>query len=502
MSSAKSLEMDLRELFRGMDLVVPALMVSDITTHSQRAMPGGLFIACAGLNHHGLDFMPAALAAGVAAIAWEPAEGVAEPHLPRGVTGLEVPDLRARLGTLADRFFRCPSEGLAVAGVTGTNGKTTTAWLVTQALSQLGRTAGYLGTLGYGVYPGSMHPSSLTTPGCVSMHRRIRQMADAGASHLVAEVSSHALDQGRVDGVRFQVAALTNLSRDHLDYHGDMNRYAEAKARLFLTTGIRTAVINIGDGFGAQLAGRLEDGTELISVAVVRAGAGPTGAKIEGRLTGARADGLGLNLSGDYGEAHLASPLWGSFNAENLALSAGLLIALGFSLGDAAAALERCVAPPGRMQVIDAGRDRPRVVVDFAHTPEALGKALAVAREHCRGRVWCVFGCGGDRDPGKRGPMGATATKLADRAVITDDNPRHEDPSLIIDDILAGAAPDARLQVIPDRGAAIGHAINAASPDDVILVAGKGHEAVQIVGDRHRPFSDVDVVRTAMGLGS
>jgi UDP-N-acetylmuramoyl-L-alanyl-D-glutamate--2,6-diaminopimelate ligase len=327
-------------------------------------------------------------------------------------------------------------------------------------------------------------------------------MADAGASHLVAEVSSHALDQGRVDGVRFQVAALTNLSRDHLDYHGDMNRYAEAKARLFLTTGIRTAVINIGDGFGAQLAGRLEDGTELISVAVVRAGAGPTGAKIEGRLTGARTDGLGLNLSGDYGEAYLASPLWGSFNAENLALSAGLLIALGFSLGDAAAALERCVAPPGRMQVIDAGRDRPRVVVDFAHTPEALGKALAVAREHCRGRVWCVFGCGGDRDPGKRGPMGATATKLADRAVITDDNPRHEDPSLIIDDILAGAAPDARLQVIPDRGAAIGHAINAASPDDVILVAGKGHEAVQIVGDRHRPFSDVDVVRTAMGLGS
>jgi UDP-N-acetylmuramoyl-L-alanyl-D-glutamate--2,6-diaminopimelate ligase len=510
MSARKPTSMNLRELFEGMDVKTPDLSVSDITSNSRHAERGGLFLACAGIRSHGLEFLDAALEAGVAAVAWEPAAGLSAPDLPDGVAGFAVPGLTDRIGVIADRFFSSPSSAISVTGVTGTNGKSTTAFLVTQALNGLGRRAGYMGTLGYG-FDGDLQPSSLTTPGCISVHRRLRAMADGGASHVVAEVSSHALDQHRVDGVRFDVAAMTNLSRDHLDYHGSMDAYAEAKARLFVCAAdgnnqhhphghqIRTAVINVGDRYGMALADRIDAGTDLISVALVDTGYDAPDARLIGRLTGARSQGLGLQLSGDFGTAELHSPLWGRFNAENLVVAAGILLALGFELENALAALAECEAPPGRMEIIRAREPRPTVVVDFAHTPDALGKALETIRDHCEGKVWCVFGCGGDRDRGKRGPMGAVAAKLADRAVITDDNPRDEDPESIVREILAGTGSGECVEVVHDRAAAIGYAIRAAQSDDIVLIAGKGHESQQIVGAEARAFSDAAVARVALG---
>jgi UDP-N-acetylmuramoyl-L-alanyl-D-glutamate--2,6-diaminopimelate ligase len=494
-----SSSVDLAGLLDGMNLNVPAVPISDITSNSRHAVRGGLFLACAGIEHHGLEFLAQAVEAGVAAVAWEPGAGVVEPPLPQTVIGLAVPGLGHRLGMIADRFFGSPSAALSVTGVTGTNGKSTTAFLVTQALNRLSHRAGYMGTLGFGL-GSDLASSNLTTPGCITMHRRLRNLVDDGADHVITEVSSHALDQHRVDGIRFQVAALTNLSRDHLDYHGSMERYAEAKARLFIGTGIRTAVLNVGDRFGAALADQLTSSTELISVALVNTADDVPAARLMGRLTGVRADGLGLQLSGDFGEALLSSSLWGRFNAENLVLAVGILLALDIALDDAVGALGQCAAPPGRMEQIRSHESLPTVIVDFAHTPDALGKALETVRHHCSGRVWCVFGCGGDRDKGKRRSMGEVAASMADRSVITDDNPRDEDAAAIIAEVVAGTGGRGGIEVMQDRQMAIEFAIRSARSDDVVLIAGKGHENVQIIGSEARAFSDKAVARVALGL--
>lgn len=498
MNSSPPQPVGLNVLFDGMGIVPPDLAVTDITSNSEFAVRDGLFLACRGIQSHGLEFLDAALRAGVSAVAWEPAVGVDAPALPAAIAGIEIPDLRARLGVIADRFFGRPSAAVTVTGITGTNGKTTTAFLVAEALSRFGQPAGYMGTLGFGMSD-NLQPSALTTPGCITVHRRLRDMADAGANHVVAEVSSHALTQHRVDGVSFKVAALTNVSRDHLDYHGSMQRYAEAKARLFSGSGIDTAVINIANQYGAEIAGQLDAGTDLISVALVTTDPDTCGARLVGRLLGSRTDGLSVQLSGDFGEETLASPLWGRFNAENLAMATGILLALGISLRDAVQALAKSDSPPGRMERIPSRGDQPTVVVDFAHTPDALGKALEAVRDHARGRVWCVFGCGGDRDRGKRSSMGSVASSLADYSVVTDDNPRNEDPQQIIADIMVGMDNDAGVQVVRDRQRAIDVAIQSAATDDVVLIAGKGHESVQLVGGRERAFSDSAVAREALG---
>ncbi len=493
---------ELQRLFADMNLVVPNVAVTDITSSSRDAVSGGLFLACAGGARHGLEFLSEALAAGVRAVAWEPANGIASPTLPREVAGVRVTDLRARLGVVADRFFAAPSTDVVVTGITGTNGKTTTAFLVAQALNRLGRTAGYMGTLGTGI-GADLRPGALTTPDCVTMHRRLRELADAGAQHVIAEVSSHALDQHRVDGVRFRVVALTNLSRDHLDYHGSMKKYAETKAHLFAGDEIHAAVLNVGDRFGAEMAGRLGPGADLISVAVVDTDTDAPDApdaRLRGRIIGEHADGIGLLLSGDFGEAVLDSALWGRFNAENLAMAVGILLANGVTFAAAISALKDAVAPPGRLELIRGHDAGPTVVVDFAHSPDALGKALETVRRHTAGNVWCVFGCGGNRDRGKRHSMGAIAATLADRLIVTDDNPRDEDPQEIAAQIRAGAVSNAHCEIVHDRETAITTAIDDAAPGDVVLIAGKGHESMQWVGDRAIPFSDIAVARAALGL--
>lgn len=501
MTPTNASDMDLQTLFKGLVADPPALDVVDITLDSRTAVPDGLFIACRGTRRHGLDFVGDALRAGVGAIAWEPAGTLPAPELPSGVAGLAVPRLRDQLGEVANRFFARPSEAVSVTGITGTNGKTTTAWLVMQAIAGQKHRAGYVGTLGHGVN-GQLRTGELTTPDCISFHRQLRELADEGATDVIVEVSSHALDQERVAGVRFATVAFTNLSRDHLDYHPDLKAYGAAKARLF-SAGAAVAVINLDDPFGRELAAQLPPGTRLLGVTLAGdAGLAPAGDVLVGALSSVAADGLVLQLRFGAYTARLKSPLWGRFNAENLLVAAGILLGTGWPLEQVAEALGHCTAPPGRMERVAGNPGQPAVLVDFAHTPDALTKALAAVREHCAGEIWCVFGCGGDRDRGKRAPMGTAAVAGSDRVIVTDDNPRTEDPQQIIADILAGAAVLDRLQVVPDRAAAIERAIRLARPGDAVLIAGKGHEAFQVSGGSRRPFSDVAVAQAALLAGS
>jgi UDP-N-acetylmuramoyl-L-alanyl-D-glutamate--2,6-diaminopimelate ligase len=489
----------LDELFSGVGIDIPASAVSvnQLSASSRRIGPGSLFLALAGDSHHGLQYLQQALSAGAVAVAWEPAAGVGQVQVPDGIAAFPVPGLSGLQGRLADCFYRAPSADLQVTGITGTNGKTTVAWLVCQALTALGQRAAYSGTLGFGL-PGSLEPTALTTPGCVEVHRRLRQFADDSARHAVMEVSSHALDQGRVDEVRFAVTALTNISRDHLDYHGDMDRYVSAKARLFLEQPAPVAVINLADERARALGAGLASSTELIGVALVEPGEASPAARLIGRLVATRRAGIGVELTGDFGQALIESKLWGRFNAENLVVAAGILLGHGVDLESAALALAGATPPPGRLERLAQSRQGPDVVVDFAHSPDALKQALLAVREHCDGNVWCVFGCGGERDTGKRAPMGAVASGLADHVLLTDDNPRGEDPEAIIASIRAGIRGPGRVEVIRDRARAIRHAVRHAGLGDAVLIAGKGHELLQIEAGQSLPFSDREVARTAM----
>jgi len=529
--------------------VSPAdVRVNDVTLDSRAVRPGALFLACRGATHHGLDFAEQAIAAGARAILFESQKGEAGQRgsvtggrpevLPSSVREAAeagriflaaVPRLAAEAGAIADRFFDAPSLRLAVAGFTGTNGKTTCAYLTAQALSKLGRRAGYLGTLGCG-FPGSVAALDLTTPDAVTVHRQLAALRALGAECVAMEVSSHALEQGRVNGVRFRVAAFTNLTRDHLDFHGSMEAYGTAKARLFERE-LAARVINVDDPFGRELARRFaaacgggHDPKPL--------GAGETGRLIiTGRLAGgcggqkrseliAGADsalrgvpyvrardvhlepaGVRFAVESSWGGAHLSVPLLGDFNVDNVLTVLGVLLTLDVPLDRAAAVLAECTAPPGRMQIVRGDREGPLAIVDYAHTPDALAKALRAARAHCAGKLRVVFGCGGDRDRGKRAPMGRTAHELADEVVVTDDNPRTENPGQIVADILAGIEADARgrtpatVSVEHDRAAAIRAALARSAAGDVVLIAGKGHEDYQIVGRERRPFSDQAIAR-------
>lgn len=491
--------MELRKLFPG--LASSTLDVADIAAHSGQVVTGGLFLACAPrhgshgsrASRNGLSFLGDALSRGASAVAWEAHGATGAPALPAGVAGLAVPGLTEQLGAIANRFFEAPSQAMAVTGITGTNGKTTVAWLVAQALEKLGRQAGYMGTLGYG--PGiRVAPDALTTPDCVTVHRRLRELADGGAGHVAMEVSSHALDQGRVDGVAFRIAAFTNLSRDHLDYHGDLESYGRAKARLFVEGRAATAVINVGDDFGRALAARLPESVRLISVGIAAAARGATVGVLP---LASSATGQRLRMVVAGAEHDFTSRLLGAFNVENLAVTAGILHAEGFAAGDIVRVLADCDAPPGRMERVGSAAG-PQVVVDFAHTPDALRRALETLRPAVQGQLWCVFGCGGERDAGKRPLMGAIARELADRIVVTDDNPRGEDPEAIVSAVLEGSGRGPAVEVIRDRAAAIRHAVASAARDDLVLVAGKGHESTQTVGSDVRAFSDQVAARRAL----
>jgi UDP-N-acetylmuramoyl-L-alanyl-D-glutamate--2,6-diaminopimelate ligase len=469
--------------------------VTDVTLDSRAVTAGALFLACRGRARHGVEFVEAAVAAGAAAVLWESGEGVAAPRVPADVVAYAVPDLARHVGTIADRFFGSPSAALSVTGVTGTNGKTTTAFVLAQALEACGEPSGYSGTLGFG-RTRALRSATHTTPDCVSLHRQLADARGMGLRNVAMEVSSHALDQGRVAAVRFRTAIFTNLTRDHLDYHATMDAYGAAKARLFATPGLEHRVINVTDAFGRELAARRHDSGTLIAVATEPVIPGAEQFVIA-RHVRTMPRGLDLDVETHLGAVNFGAPLIGRFNAENILLTLGALIVRGFALDRAARALANVCAPAGRMETFHR-QGRAVAVVDYAHSPDALAKALAALREHCAGRLWCVFGCGGDRDPGKRPLMAAAVERWADVALVTDDNPRGEDGDAIVEGILRGFTDRTRVRVIRDRAEAIRAALAAAHSADIVLIAGKGHEDYQIYGEESRPFSDRAVVLAAL----
>ena len=477
----------LSELLPELEGLSADLAVTGLVMDSREVQPGDAFVAIAGFGAHGLGFVDAARDAGAAAILFEPP---APADLPAPADAIPVTGLRARMGTMADAFHDHPSAAMTTVGVTGTNGKTSTVQLLAQAWTLRGQKAGTVGTLGAGIWP-KIVPTGFTTPLVLRMHALLAELRDEGAQAVAMEVSSHALDQGRVDGVHFDVGVFTNLTRDHLDYHGDMASYGAAKARLFDWPGLRAAAVNLDDAFGRELF-------EAVSGKVRAVGfssRGAPGASV--RADDVQLDGSGIRFMLDAGgQAHpVRSPLLGRFNVDNLLGVAATLFALGMAPALVADTLSQLAPVDGRMNRLGGEGELPLVVIDYAHTPDALDQALASLRAHTAGTLTCVFGCGGERDRGKRPQMAAIAERLADRVIVTDDNPRNEDGDVIVADIVAGLVDASRVMVQRDRAAAIAQALASAGADDVVLVAGKGHEPYQeIAGVRHA-FDDSAVAR-------
>lgn len=456
--------------------------ITGLALDSREVRPGELFIALPGTHTDGRRFVTDAVRRGAAAVLAE------ETHWESptvSVPVLRTSGLRSAVGLLADRFFGSPSRRLIVIGVTGTNGKSTCAHLLAQALAGLPARCALIGTLGAG-FPEALMPIATTTPDPVTVHRLLAGFLRGGAAQVCMEVSSHALDQERVVGVRFEAALFTNLSRDHLDYHGDMRRYAEAKARLFDCPDLKCAILNRDDALGRTLAERLRGKVRTLTF-------GMDEGDVHARQIRTLPEGLELQVRTPEGEVGLCCPLYGRFNAANLLAVLACLIALDVDLKVAAAHLQKARPAQGRVERFGGDGRLPLVVVDYAHTPDALEKVLQALREHVRGRLICVFGCGGERDRGKRPEMGRIAERLADAVVLTDDNPRDENGDQIIADILAGMRQRAPVQ--RDRAAAVRAAIAEAGAEDVVLVAGKGHEDYQQIGSERLAYSDRETVR-------
>jgi UDP-N-acetylmuramyl-tripeptide synthetase len=467
-----------------------------ITSDSRRVTPGVAFAAYPGHAADGRAFVPDAIARGACAVLWDTRsfEWDASWHAPNaGVEGLQ-----AKLGYIADVIYGSPSRRLWMTGVTGTNGKTSCAQWMAQALDMCGRRAAILGTLGNGLV-GALTPASHTTPDVTVFHELLAQFRAAGATAVAMEVSSHGLEQGRVNGATFDVALFTNLTRDHLDYHKTMDAYGSAKAKLFAWPGLRVAVVNADDAFGQRLA----ETTRKRGQRTLTYGFG--NADIAAAPVSMDASGIVLDVTTPWGRATLRSPVVGAFNAQNLLGVLGVLLASDVPLSSAVAALARIQPPAGRMQRI-GGEGKPLVVVDYAHTPDALEKALTALRPAVPqgGCLVCVFGCGGDRDPGKRPQMGAVAAAHADRIVVTSDNPRSEDPAAIADAVVRGVrdAGHRRFSVEVDRRDAIAQAIASARASDIVLIAGKGHETYQEAHGKRTPFSDAREAEAALARWS
>jgi UDP-N-acetylmuramoyl-L-alanyl-D-glutamate--2,6-diaminopimelate ligase len=462
--------------------------ITDLTLDSRQVTRGAAFVALPGSREHGARYAGEALARGAAVVLYEPGPSTAAVPQP----SVAVPGLQSKLGMLADIFYGRMGPAPKLFAVTGTNGKTTVAYLFAQALAHTGERCGYVGTLGFG-RPPDLQAHVLTTPDCFTLHRELRELAVPAAA---LEVSSHALTQNRIAGLNVDVAAFTNLTRDHLDHHGDLARYGAAKAKLFERPELEHAVLNLDDAFARTLRAKLPAALPVIGVSLVDAG----DAVLRGHVAHADLNGIEVAVRGRYGATRLRSPLVGHFNADNLMIALGALLAWGKSLTAASEALACCEAAPGRMEILPRASNEPYVVVDYAHTPDGLERVLASLRAVAdRGEIWCVFGCGGERDKGKRPLMGALAGRGAEHVILTDDNPRGEDPYAIVEHIRMGVGTHPDLRIEHDRARAIATAIDSARGGDIVLIAGKGHERTQLVGRESRPFNDRDVALALLG---
>ncbi len=491
----------LAQLLQGMVTVAPAddRPITGLCADSRRIRQGELFVARRGAHTHALDHAPQAIARGAAAILTEGGDAQAL-RAALGVPVFVLEDLPSALGRLADRFYGEPSRAMQVIGVTGTNGKTSVTHFIAQALAQAGQPAGLIGTLGLGPW-GRLAAASHTTPDVLAVHAELARQRALGVRFVAMEVSSHALDQGRVAGVRLRAAVLTNLTHDHLDYHGDLHAYAQAKRRLFEELHPAAAILNMDDALGRELLEALHGRLPLWAFGLgERPWCAEGAAPIELRGLHLHPGGMRLELATPLGGGVLESPLLGRFNASNLLAALATLLELGMPLDEALHQLGRVQAPAGRMERFHTA-GRPLVVIDYAHTPDALEQALRTLRQHARGRLVAVFGCGGERDAAKRPRMGALAAGLADRLILTDDNPRGEDGEAIIQAILSGIPPErgTEIHIERDRRRAIALALAEAGPQDIVLIAGKGHEDYQEVAGQRHPFSDRAVVQELLG---
>jgi UDP-N-acetylmuramoyl-L-alanyl-D-glutamate--2,6-diaminopimelate ligase len=489
--------MDLAELLAGLTNVpVPHMEVTGLARDSRSVRPGELFVALPGTRHDGAAFARQAVTRGAAAV-------VAERPIPElsvhGLPVLVVPSAARALGYLADRWHGSPSRDVSVIGITGTNGKTTTGFLAQALLDAAGRRSALLGTVCCRV-AGEEWKATQTTPCVLDTHLALARAREAGERHLVMEVSSHALAQERTAGVRMQVGVFTNLTQDHLDYHGSIKAYGAAKSRLFEQLGPEcTAVLNAGDPFSQTLAARTR--ARVLRYGWVQAPAPWPAVEVGARVEGEDARGTSLRMRLHTPELTLTValrvPLVGRFNVENVLAAASVALAVGASPTRVAAALPHLPGVPGRLERVPGPPGGPTVLVDYAHTPDALDRVLASLRPLVRGRLVVVFGCGGERDRGKRGPMGLAALRHSDWAILTSDNPRGEDPAAIAADVLTATGKD-EVTLELDREAAIRRAIREAGPDDVVVVAGKGHETEQVVAGVRVPFDDREVARAAL----
>ena len=461
--------------------------VNGLTMDSRQVHTDDLFIAIPGTLADGRNYISDAVARGATAVLREAGGDYDFDSSPIPIFSCK--DLRTRVGIIADRFFGSPSSKLLVIGVTGTNGKTTCTHLLAQVLDRAQKRCALIGTVGAG-FPGALEAMALTTPDAISVHGLLARFLRKGATHVCLEVSSHALEQGRGVGVAFDLAIFTNLSRDHLDYHGSMDSYAEAKGQLFDVDGLKRAAINQDDPFGRTLLQRVQGKLDVISFGV-------DGGDVCAQEIRPLQDGLELRATTPLGEITLHCPLFGRFNAVNVLAVLAALLSCGISLEQAREGLSRIRPVAGRVERFGGENGQPLAVVDYAHTPDALEQVLRALREHTQGRLYCVFGCGGDRDRGKRPEMGRVAERLADKVVLTDDNPRTESGDQIIAEIAAGM--NAKPYIVRDRASAIRIAIAEANASDIVLIAGKGHEEYQQVGDKRLPYSDRETVQTILG---
>lgn len=483
----KSLQPLLRAFAQDVD--VSDVAIKDLRLDSRKVTTGDLFFAVQGQSTHGISYLDQVVAAGAVAVLTDK-----EVEHEVAIPVIHVPKLSTLMGDVAHQFYGSPSEQLKVLAVTGTNGKTSVAWFLAHALNQQGQKAAYLGTLGAG-FLNALTPLLNTTPSVLDVHRLMASFIAQGATHVCMEVSSHALDQGRIDGVFVHQALFTNLSRDHLDYHLNMEQYAEAKFQLFDLFCSQSAIFNADDVVGQEWLKRSINSGQVLSYGI------KTPADMQAKNISSQASGLHFDLCYENKKMPIDSPLMGLFNVENLLLVASSLSALGVEIEQLPQLIQSLQAVPGRMNVVENHKPIGATwVVDYAHTPDALASVLKSLRHHVAGQLFCIFGCGGDRDKGKRALMGQAAEQHADVVILTDDNPRFESPDAIVSGILAGMSKPH--EVIHQRKQAIKHVMHMSQAGDVVLVAGKGHEDYQDVNGVRNHYNDEETIQNLLGVAA
>jgi UDP-N-acetylmuramoyl-L-alanyl-D-glutamate--2,6-diaminopimelate ligase len=480
--------------------VLADLTLTGLTLDSRQVNSGNLFISLSANKEQRTLYIEQALTLGAIVILFDASHVLSEQETValarKNVKAYPIKKLADKAGEIAARFYGHPSLAMTIIAVTGTNGKTSVSQFIAQSLEFLGLPCGVIGTLGIGRL-NNLQSSGMTTPDPIRLQAALAEFCQQTIKYVVIEASSHALEQGRLNSVDVDVAVLTNLSRDHLDYHQDMVSYAAAKQRLFEMANLKTAVINSDDDFGMSLLTRLSANKDLTVMSY--SSQGKDDMSLQAQAIDATSDGVNFELVGDSSSAHVHSSLLGRFNVDNLLATAASLLAINVPFDDVIKALAQCHSVEGRMQCY-GGNQQPHLVIDFAHTPDALEQALKSLRVHLtnNGQLWCVFGCGGDRDKGKRSVMGKIAEHYADKIVLTDDNPRSETPATIVHDILSGIKEQQKVHVEHDRKLAITYVISHANESDMVLLAGKGHEQYQEIAGVKHPFSDAVVVKQVL----